>query len=275
MRKIFAGSAILLVSALLLTFNNCGRVSFNDQNDARSSDGTPSPPGDPGTPPPITTPDAIKGCAQAQTAGKLKSVTQAGRYESPKIETGRAEVCEFGVGDNLAKKDGAMQARYTKDMELTLPANAVLCDLSLESSVNNFHYDDIFFLVLNGKLLATDNQTAAKAKLSSAMADLGGGDQIRIYDYDWLKIRGAAFENKADDYCLGLAEGRSTCAWPVTEQSGKFSFKLDPKVLIHIGLLPGDNTQTLSLVITGDNDSSVDCNHDALEFQAKFSYYIR
>jgi hypothetical protein len=103
---------------------------------------------------------------------------------------------------------------------------------------------------------------------------LSGNGMLDFYSYDWLALRGAGFENHVDDYCLGGDAGISSCKFPVTEQAGEISLRFAPEILTRIGLEAFDAPQSLSFVITGDDDPKLDCYHQRLDMDVRMTYYI-
>ena len=215
-------------------------------------------------------------CESARRAGKLIQSNQQIGFADTRIETGRAEICEFSQNGNLGTKNTRMQARYEQQQKLQLPNNAVICDLDMQTDLQRFQYDDVFVFNYNNFVLATNNKTALmdttppEGKLS-----LGAGTEVPVYKYDWLKLRGAGFDNVADDFCLGDDQNLANCSWPITEQSGNIVFSFDQKILIALGLTATSNNQTFSFVITGDNDLEKDCYHEELSFDMNVTYYVK
>jgi len=287
MERTYIGIVLTVLAATtLLAYNNCSQVGFADNEKSSSITGlgtpttppvtapnpTPTPTATP-TPPP-TVQQAIKNCADATAAGTLKTSTQTITFDDSRVETGMQQICQWNTGDNLAMKDGFMTARYEQNRSLTLPAGAVLCDVQMTTAQQKFSYDDILFLNFNGRILGSDNKAAVTSKLTPEMVTLSSGKIAPLYTYDWLSLRGAPFQNVADDYCLGSDQQEGTCMWPVTQQTGNIVFQFNPELLIAIGLKEPSDQQYFSLVITGDNDPSTDCYHQALSFDMQVKYYL-
>ncbi len=257
------------VALLVLGFNNCSQVAFTE-SDKVSSDGEALD-GDPQVPP--TADEAIANCADAERNGKLLTLTKELMFEDSKDDSGRAQVCEFGVGDNLGQAAEKLQARFEQRREFKLPAGAVLCKINLDSSQQQFRYDDVFFLNFNSKILASNNKTAVQSRIVPEQKITSEGS-IGFYSYNWPSLRGASFANVADDYCLGKDQGLGTCSWPVSEQQGTIRFSFESELLARIGLEAFGKTQVISFVVTGDDDPSLDCYHEALKLSVQASYYL-
>jgi hypothetical protein len=215
-------------------------------------------------------------CESARRTGKLMQSKQQIVFADTRIESGRAEICEFSQNGNLGTKNTVMQARYEQRQKLQLPSNAVVCDLDMTTDLQRFQYDDVFIFNYNNFILATNNKTALmdttppEGKLS-----LDAGTEVLVYKYDWLKLRGAGFDNVADDFCLGDDQNLATCSWPITERSGNIIFSFDQRILIALGLTARSDNQTFSFVITGDDDPEKDCYHEELSFEMKATYYVK
>ncbi len=276
MRSIKTSFIVFPLICVLALFQNCGDKSFS-QSTARP-------------------PSAVEGiesidnvvidnevieevqasCESARKAGKLLQSNQQIAFADTRIETGRAEICEFSRNGNLETKNTRMQARYEQQQKLQLPNNAVICDLDMQTDLQRFQYDDVFVFNYNNFILATNNKTALlDTTPPEGKLFLGAGTEVPVYKYDWLKLRGAGFENVADDFCLGDDQNLATCSWPISEQSGNIVFSFDEKILIALGLTANSNNQTFSFVITGDDDPQKDCYHEELAFDMNVTYYVK
>jgi hypothetical protein len=224
----------------------------------------------------------IKNCQNLASSNQLISFHQDIRFEDTKTESGRNEVCEFATGDqqeykgNLSILNSFLRARYTQTKSLDVPANAVICDVGIESAEQSFKYDDIFFLSLNNQILASNHKSEIEKVIQpESFLHTQSNAQIDVYQYDWLKIRGTSFENVVNDYCLGAQQSLSQCEWPITEQFGKIKLKFDPEILIRLSQKRIDNQHQLSFVITGDNDLKLDCYHQRLDLKLNVKYYLK
>lgn len=294
--------SILIIFFLVFSFQNCtqpGNISLknadsehpagdpspNNPNNIASDDTgettipvRPSP-----TPPPPPTPimETIRNCELLSQKGQLLENNMDLVFENTKIESGRNIVCEFAPDDkdiysgNLSIRDGYLRARYTQLKKLTLPPNAVICDLEMSGPEKSFKYDDIFFLNFNGKVLASNHKSEIKKFLPRENINLSSIEKnLDFFTYDWLKIRNSPFRNEANDFCLGLEENLSLCHWPITEQTGTIKLQFHPEILIRIAASRAINNQEIEMVITGDNNPDVDCYHDRLDLNLKIKYYI-
>lgn len=254
--------SLLIVGAVgvALLFNNCAEAVFSSTGAKLA--------------PPDVIKNVIDSCNKAEAAGQLVTAQQKIVLDDTGVESGRpGNICQFGVDDNLTMKEGELRARYTQTRSLSLPAGAVLCDVDMNSQVQNFRYDDVFFLSFNGHLLATNDKTASDRLSAQNLFLPISKRSISVYEYDWLKVRTAPFQNQnRDDYCIGLVDGLSNCAWPLTEQSGKIQLDFSQEALV--AMSAGQPTQTLQFAITGDNNPDIDCYHQRLELDATVKYFI-
>lgn len=227
-----------------------------------------------------TVEQVISNCQKALEAGVLLTTNQNVNFDDSRTETGRNVICEFAnkgqttAAGNLEPVDGRLQSRFEQNRRLTLPPKAVICDIEMKNSLQSFRYDDVFFFSFNGYLLASNDKKAMDARLTPQTIQIRANNSVDFFQYDWLKLRTAPFENVADDYCLGAREGLGSCSWPVSEKSGAIKFDFDPALLIGISLNVPADQQTFSFAITGDNDPELDCYHEKLEFAMSVKYYI-
>lgn len=260
MKKTYFIVAIAL-GILTLLFQNCSQIEF--QEVASNSQ--------------KTTEDVLNiltKCSDAEKQNRLITFEQQIRFEDSHRESGRSHVCEFNRNDNLSERNDFMQARYEQSQGLNLPANAVICDIEMSTQLQRFRYDDVFFLTFNDRVLATNNKTALIERVQpETTLTLSDSTKVPLYKYDWLSLRGAAFENKADDYCIGSEQNKAYCTWPISEQSGSILFEFHPELLVNLGVKANAQDSRFGFIVTGDNDPSKDCAHERLEFSIKVKYY--
>lgn len=285
--------------ALSTAFTNCGQpgeVRMEEQPLASlgHDDIAPIPhPEEPEEPssdpavivPPVVNPpiqEQVKRCQDLIDSGEILTAQQTVRFEDTKVESGRSKVCNFAEANkvskdgNLSMRNVYLRSRYTQNQIIDLPANAVICDMDIESPEQNFNYDDVFFLTLNQSILASNHKKALKEVLSPEIVTHGGtGRNISLYTYDWLKLRNTFFANVANDFCLGEEQNLSTCQWPVTQEYGKLKLKFDSEILIRLSQKQIANQQKLSFVITGDDDPKSDCYHQRLDLNLQIKYFVK
>lgn len=223
----------------------------------------------------------IKTCNELLSSRQYRLKTQTIRFEDTKTESGRSQVCEFATDNNteykgnLTTKNEYLRARYTQDRGIELPAGAVICDMEIESAEQDFNYDDVFFLSLNNYVLASNHKSELTKVLSQEVVRHSrSGRDISLYAYDWLKVRDTFFENVENDFCVGSDQNLSSCQWPISEQYGKIKLKFDPEILVRLSEKKQNARQSLSFVITGDDNKDSDCYHQRLDLGLEIKYYI-
>lgn len=217
--------------------------------------------------------EVLQNCANARASGTLRTHNEMVRFEDSRVETGRTQICEFGVNDNLNMEDGHMRARHDQNVKLNVPANAVICDVRMTNNLQKFRYDDVFFFTLNGFLLASNNKTAVQNRLTPSNLQYGNKN-MSIYRYNWLALRDHEFDNVVDDYCVGKAQNESMCSWPVTEKDGNIQFSFNQALLIALSLGTPSQNLNFGFTITGDNDPNLDCYHERLDFSMAVDYFV-
>jgi hypothetical protein len=268
----------------IVGFNNCSNVGFQQSmNTASSADFVSGDPvtNDPSQPPPAV---AVANCQQAQASGKLLSKSTTIAFADTKTESGKSKVCDFATSPqtetaagNLTQLDSYLRARYEQSQKISLPANAVLCNVEMKTDKQSFQYDDVFYLTFNDRILATNLERSLKSLKYQTLS--AAGKTLPLYYYQWIDgVRNKSFDGvneTANDYCLGSAQGLASCSWPLSQKSGQIKFSFDKSLLVNIGVTSPADAQHFGFVITGDNDPSSDCYHEALSFDATLSYYLQ
>lgn len=227
--------------------------------------------------PDVKDPDEIlKNCEDAQAKGYMEApMTVTIVFADTRQESGRSQVCEFNKNGNIGMINDFLTARYEQVQQLQLPQGADLCDLEFSMDIQQLKYDDIFYLTLNDRVLAS-NHRASVEQLEVESIDLPGGAEVPLYNYAWGNLVEFPFNNgNLHDYCFGQSEGFANCMWPETQKTGDFQIEYDHDLLIHMGAKSRDHNHQLKFVVTGDNDPSSDCYHEKFQFVLKATYYIR
>lgn len=268
-------SIIIAAIGLSVTYTNCGQVGEIALKSIPVEEASLAPE--------EAVQNILTNCRTAASENKLLVLNQKVNFEDSRIETGKKQICEFAshgaspgetADGNLVMHDSYMQSRYEQFRKLNLPTNAVLCDIEMKNDLQSFRYDDVFFFTFNGFLLASNNKSAVKERLSPISKKIAENSFTDIYNYNWKALRTARFENIADDYCVGASEGLAECSWPVSEKSGSIKFSFAQPLLISMSASRSAQNQEFSFVITGDNDPDLDCYHQKLEFSMAVKYYI-
>ena len=228
------------------------------------------------SPTPIPVPDVIESCEEAARKGAIVTTNQVIRFDDTRTESGREQVCQFGVGDNLDQKGEYLRARYEQASSLQLPANAVICDMGVLVTRQSFLYDDVFYLTYNGVILAS-NLARSIPKTTSESVILGS-QPVALHRYAWPDVRDLVFTGATEtreDYCLGAEQGLSSCQWPLSQQTGTIAFNFDREITIALSQRPVAGQQRFGFVITGDNDPQSDCYHERLDMNLSVKYFIK
>ncbi len=216
----------------------------------------------------------VQNCADLHNSGNLEELHQTIAFEDSKVESGRKEVCQFGLGDNLSSKNGFVRAEYTQIANLNLPQDAVLCSMEIKSSAQTIKYDDMFYLKFNDYIIASNHKSAVN-NIDPERITVGNSD-VYISKYNWNSLKNSPFGNEAsDNYCLGEELGLSSCSWPKTQQTGSFSLQYDNELLVNLGMRAPASQQQLALTVTGDNDASLDCYHSKITINVEVKYYVK
>lgn len=259
-----------ICGAFLSFFTNCSKVDFNAaSNLSKLAE-------------PTDIEEAIRSCAQAAQDGSMKVLSTEVLFNDSRVETGNsADICSFGPSDNVSVFvnngfNGKTAARYEQSSKLGLPANAVVCDIALSNDLSSFKYDDMIYLTYNGYVLASSSKTSVENRFASADVSLPSlAQSLRLYKFDWTRLRGSSGSQALDNYCLGSDIGVGACSLPQSEQQGQIGLAWDPKVLIAVGLSAPAEAQEFKFIVTGDNDTAKDCYHQELKLKTTVKYFLK
>jgi hypothetical protein len=65
------------------------------------------------------------------------------------------------------------------------------------------------------------------------------------------------------------------CQLPLSQQTGQFRLELAPEQLIRLQSSAAASAQSINLIVTGDNDPNVDCQHGPLKMKVDVKYYLK
>jgi hypothetical protein len=245
----------------LIAFQNCSKVDFSTPVSSLSSDDE-------------TIEDVIANCEEAGSRGLLKTMTQQIVFADSTAQTG--SVCQWNSGDNLPERNGFVQSRIEERKSIQLPAGATICDATFQFKTGPFKYDDFFFFTINDHVVATD-ASWAKDHFETSRMDLASAGFVTLSAWNWSKIAGldSADNNtsSAYNYCIGAAEGLSSCSWPATEQTGTIRMDFDPRLVAALTFQHAKTSSIdFSFITTGDNDPNKDCRHGEVSFTTTVKY---
>lgn len=173
--------------------------------------------------------------------------------------------CPFGEGDNDERDNGEVTARREEEVRLPLPADAVLCGVTLDFAAEGssgwdagLRYDDAFFFTLSDAVLVGSDAALVAALPRDGVVPI----------YAWPAVRGAPLEfTDVEPWCLGEAEGLSDCDVPQPERGGLMALSFAQALVNELSYQALDRGPLrFGMVTVGDNDDS-DCRHDPLTFE--------
>jgi hypothetical protein len=178
---------------------------------------------------------------------------------SVRITKNEGEVCPWGVGDNGDKSDGKTQARIEKKFPISIPSGRVVCAVSAKTTSSTIRYDDSMFLALNNFVLLGSSD-AVNLLFSS------GSNGFPVYE--WSKIKGTSRDNNGDQCAAGV-----TCSLPKTQKSGEISFQISPSKSEQLFKSLAGQPLEFKLILTGDNNSPVDCQlYNSFDIAVNYTY---
>lgn len=250
--KVFIASIIL--SAGLL-FQNCSKVQFEELTSQQLAVA------------------AIKTCEEARNKGEIQTQTYEVEFADPG-ENG--PICPFGEDDNAPLHNGYVAARIEQAQVANLPANSVVCGLSLEFADQPFKYDDHIFFTVNDKVMASS--AAWAVDLFPKTNFKVGNKTISVPHYNWASIRDQKHldgsQQELNDFCLGHEEDMSACSWPLTEHEGQIQMQMHEDLVATIGSTAQNNSVKFGFITTGDDNPPTDCMHEPISFSVEVEYAI-
>jgi hypothetical protein len=171
--------------------------------------------------------------------------------------------CPWNTGDNLGFRDLYFQTRIEQQSGFTLPAGAIICDMTFNWNTNDFYYDDEFIFGFDGLVLA------------SSFTFSGHFPQVGYFQrYNWSVLLGDAWVNYDQrPYCAGADRGTGMCSWPDTSVNGPFRVRFDDALIQE--LTSHTNTtrsHTFNFITTGDDNPTTDCKHEPVDFDVDVTY---
>ncbi len=203
-------------------------------------------------------------------------VTEACEQYTPETVTlevvfpAQTESCPWGEGDNLDPEGGLLTARVEQTQALTLPTDAIICDLAFDFSglvpdeVQVMRYDDHFFFTFNDLVLASS--------LAVAVDELPG----ELPTWDWSALAGFDYHATGweyEPYCLGAEAGDTTCEIPETETEGTMNLSFPDALVAELSAAAIEaGRYDFAFVTTGDDDADRDCRHAEFGFTVEVPY---
>ena len=177
--------------------------------------------------------------------------------------------CPWGQDDNLQPSQGILTARMEQTEALDLD-DILVCDMEFafagEAGLEqDIEYDDNFLFVFNGVVLASSYRPW--------VLELEEEDIFRIYDWDRIVGEENRFEDSIPTYCVGDDTDQADCDIPPPETTGPISLAFDLAITSELSFRSIDEGHSeFTFIATGDNDSDIDCSHDAFYFDVDVPY---
>lgn len=254
----------LLATALLVMvgFQNCSPVGFEQTPEKASSLGTPGNPGTDDSLGIVTPEEQI--VAKACQDSTIYTTTNTISFPRPTKDFGGSR-CNWENDGNGKKVNGKFQARLEQTQSVSLPANTKICDVQFSAPTQDWRYDDHVFVAMDDVLLASSHPIHDRLTRQSGLSIYSWD---KIYQQDWEQI-------PAYIWCVGMDSGLANCSWPASETSGEISLSFAAQLFQKIAARDlTRNTHEFKFITTGDNDGDLDCDHSDLSFdvQIKYSY---
>lgn len=226
--------------AISLVFSGCNKVQMQEV-DSIGAFGAPEPP---------ETGFVRDSCARASQ----KSLKKSYNFAKPSI------TCEWEQNGNLKRENEYFQARIEDAKSLQLEPGAVICDVQLSFSEQEFLYDDHFLLTFN------DSVIASSYDFSNQLESKHG-----LLQYNWSKIAGMYWDK---DFEGVFCAPTGFCSWPETDTPGKINMNYSSELFKRLMAVDLSRTNhSLKFISIGDNDDK-DCEHSDVSFDLTVKYVI-
>jgi hypothetical protein len=101
--------------------------------------------------------------------------------------------------------------------------------------------------------------------------------------FDFAGIRNLPNSPGTERYCLGhpriwdiINEDNPSCRFPQTEQTGVFNIDIPDEAFADISAtIVNQDKAEFSLIVTGDNDNQIDCQHTGIELNWNIEYVLK
>ena len=177
--------------------------------------------------------------------------------------------CPWGEDDNVDAEDGVYTARIESTEALTLPADAVICDVGYNFQIDpataqEMRYDDHMVLNFNDVVIAASTRQFLDVLPTEGTFTL----------WDWSAIAGLPIDwEETDSWCYGEDDGLASCTIPSTDTPGDMELDFDPSVVAELSYRAVQQGQVAFTFVTiGDNDPGSDCTHNEFKFEVALTY---
>ncbi len=176
--------------------------------------------------------------------------------------------CPWGEDDNLLPAQERATARIEQSFDFASPsAGGSLCALRFDftrgGEAVELRYDDNFFLVMDGVVLAASDRDLV-ARLPRE------GDLVL---WQWSAIAGATMNvTSVRPYCLGEEAGIGSCLVPETDSLGAFRLNLPLERFPELLARAEGADVRIQFITVGDNDPERDCSHGGVSFELNYVF---
>jgi hypothetical protein len=165
--------------------------------------------------------------------------------------------CKWDIGED----GGKMMGHLEQTLKLPIESNWVLCSVSIFSNKSDFYYDDYIMMHFDDRVLIG----------STGVIDFLDSDENGLPIFNWSKLQRQ--RPGGTKTCL---PGASKCSMPGTQQNGTLALELEPttnlKLVAHAFK---SGRYDFQMVMTGDNDPSIDCAHNGIAVNVGVKYYVK
>lgn len=188
--------------------------------------------------------------------------------------------CRWRKLGNLEPAAGRVRARNSKEMNLDLPDNAVICSLSLVSLNKRISYDDALVVALDdrvimssqGQWISPTDEEADEFDGSPGLRQVFASDDFGLPVWDWESLKDAALQPHPRPFCLKGNDERDRCRLPKSGARSSAYLRLTGETAHKFNLVRRlGSPHRLTVVSTGDADGG-DCQHGGLVFEVRIDY---
>lgn len=177
-----------------------------------------------------------------------------------------------------------IQGFHRQSVQPVLPDNAVVCSSTISANSGNdvyWRYDDEFFLTVGDTVIVSSEKAWRMQPLVPEDSELEYGQGPYSFDFDAIKWQ--EYYHSPERYCLGhpriggdFAEGDNpSCRFPKTQTWGEFNIDIAAEAFAEVSAdIVNDGAVEFSLVVTGDDDPAIDCQHSGIELNWDVEYVI-
>ncbi|MFL0799330.1 MAG: hypothetical protein K6L80_02685 [Agarilytica sp.] len=181
------------------------------------------------------------------------------------------------------KNHDVIQGFYRQSVVASLPENAVVCSSTISANSGNdvyWRYDDEFFLSIGDQvIISSEKASRMQGMVSEEAEEYGQGP----YLFDFEAIKWLDYNYSYERYCLGhdriggifADDDNLSCQFPRTQQWGTFNIDIPAEAFAVVSAdIVNEGEANFSLVISGDDDPQIDCQHSGIELNWDVEYVV-